>query len=222
MTGARPSSKETCQVCFELRKCRTRYCGRAGHGFVCSSEACRAENVKRKEAAKLTKGEAIRVAREARQAAAQTAAQSMPAVTQSVRKRTQVATALVSSVDWHAWPPLAAMAATAAAIRDVLSNPHLLASILEHCAARDLAHAAAVSRSWGQEGCANALWRPHCLKHFPQLAGLLVSAADCRRLFVGQSRSLHRPFRAPTVPALAPHGLRFLVHIERAPRRSQK
>ena len=108
-------------------------------------------------------------------------------------------------------------AATAAA--DVLSNPHLLAAILEQLArASDLAHATAVSTAWCQEGCANALWRAHCLRSFPQLAGLLVAGADFRRLFIGQARSLHRPFRAPTPPELSPHGLRFLVHIERATR----
>ena len=104
-------------------------------------------------------------------------------------------------------------AATAAA--DVLSNPHLLAAILEQFArASDLAHATAVSTAWCQEACANALWRAHCLRSFPQLAGLLVAGADFRRLFIGQARSLHRPFRAPTPPELSPHGLRFLVHIE--------
>ena len=71
-------------------------------------------------------------------------------------------------------PAAATAAATAAA--DVLSNPHLLAAILEQLArASDLAHATAVSTAWCQEGCANALWRAHCLRSFPQLAGLLVA-----------------------------------------------
>ena len=114
-------------------------------------------------------------------------------------------------------PAASAVAAVAAAARDVLSNPHLLAAILEQVGgASDLARATAVCTMWCQEGCANALWRAHCLKRFPQLAGLLVSGADFRRLFLVQARSLHRPFRAPTLPALSPHGLRFLVHIERA------
>ena len=111
----------------------------------------------------------------------------------------------------------ASAAAAAAAASDVLSNPNLLAAVLEQIGgASDLARATAVSTVWCQEGCANTLWRAHCLKRFPQLAGLLVSGADFRRLFIGQARSLHRPFRAPTLPALSPHGLRFLVHIERA------
>ena len=84
-------------------------------------------------------------------------------------------------------PAAATAAATAAA--DVLSNPHLLAAILEQLArASDLAHATAVSTAWCQEGCANVLWRAHCLRSFPQLAGLLVAGADFRRLFIGQAR----------------------------------
>merc|ERR1740124_1363469 len=110
----------------------------------------------------------------------------------------------------------ASAAAAAAAASDVLSNLNLLAAILEQIGgASDLARATAVSTVWCQEGCANTLWRAHCLKRFPQLAGLLVSGADFRRLFIGQARSLHRPFHAPTLPL---HGLRFLVHIERATR----
>ena len=81
-------------------------------------------------------------------------------------------------------------AAAAAAARDVLSNPHLLAAVLEQVGgATDLAHATAVSTMWCQEGCANGLWRAHCLKRFPHLAELLVAGADFRRLFIGQASS---------------------------------
>ena len=123
---------------------------------------------------------------------------------------------LALALCWRVFGRMSAAAPPAAtAAADVLSNPHLLAAILEQLArASDLAHATAVSTAWCQEGCANALWRAHCLRSFPQLAGLLVAGADFRRLFIGQARSLHRPFRAPTPPELSPHGLRFLVHIE--------
>ena len=61
--------------------CRTRYCGTADAGFVCSADACRGENVKRKEAARLAKAEAVKAAKEARQELAKVAAQSARAAT---------------------------------------------------------------------------------------------------------------------------------------------
>ena len=41
-----------CQVCFELRKCRVKYLGKQGAGFVCTNVACLETNAARKVEAK--------------------------------------------------------------------------------------------------------------------------------------------------------------------------
>ena len=45
------SHEDMCQVCFEKKKCRTKYIGRAGL-FVCSNPACLATNLERRKVAK--------------------------------------------------------------------------------------------------------------------------------------------------------------------------
>lgn len=102
---------------------------------------------------------------------------------------------------------------------DVLHHPQLVAAILESLGCENaLARACAVSLFWKQEASANSLWRPLCLRRFPQLAGLLAPTADFQKLFAGQARAQSRPFRTPAMPALPPDGLSFCVHIERETR----
>ena len=87
----------------------------------------------------------------------------------------------------------------------VLHHPQLVAAILESLGCENaLARACAVSLFWKQEASANSLWRPLCLRRFPQLAGLLAPTADFQKLFAGQARAQSRPFRTPAMPAL-PH-----------------
>ena len=101
----------------------------------------------------------------------------------------------------------------------VLHHPQLVAAILESLGCENaLARACAVSLFWKQEASANSLWRPLCLRRFPQLAGLLAPTADFQKLFAGQARAQSRPFRTPAMPALPPDGLSFCVHIERETR----
>ena len=45
------SHEDMCQVCFEKKKCRTKYLGRAGL-YVCSNPTCLATNLERRKVAK--------------------------------------------------------------------------------------------------------------------------------------------------------------------------
>ena len=115
---------------------------------------------------------------------------------------------------------------------DVLSNPHVLVAILEQVGARDLAHATAVSTVWRQEGCANALWRAHCLeqKHFmhpsvpvvqsvvPQLHGgpARLRRGHFRWLFMAQQEASAGFWRAQCTAQAAAQSERDAVTARRA------
>ena len=105
--------------------------------------------------------------------------------------------------------------ATMAAAHAVLSHVDLTPQVLSHLGDTALARACQVCQLWRQTGTTSVLWRPRCIKIFPELKGLLLPDADCHALYVRHALSQLRPLEAPPVSALERAGLNFVARIER-------
>ena len=102
-----------------------------------------------------------------------------------------------------------------AATQAVLTHNDLTPQILSHLCDKALARACQVCQLWRQTGTTSVMWRPRCIKTYPELKGLLVPDADCHALYVRHALSRLTPLASPPVAALERDGLSFVARIER-------